>query len=126
MAVFKNIAQLRGLTINGSHANGLSYVPYDGYIAQLHEGERVLTAKENSTYTSNGAARSTEMSIMAAEIRILNAKLDKLTEQNERLMSAQIRATVESSNTNSERVVEGITKATERAAYATTIEKGYK
>lgn len=32
--------------INGSHANGLSYVPYDGYIAELHRGERVLTAAE--------------------------------------------------------------------------------
>ena len=126
-AIFKNIAQLRGLTINGSHANGLSYVPFDGYVAQLHEGERVLTAKENSMYTPSEVTRdSTEMSIMAAEIRTLNAKLDKLTEQNERLMTAQIRATVESNNSSSERVVEGITKATERAAYATTIEKGYR
>lgn len=37
--------------INGSHANGLSYVPFDGYIAQLHKGERVLTAGENRAYT---------------------------------------------------------------------------
>jgi hypothetical protein len=27
----------------GSHATGLSVVPYDGYIAELHEGEAVLT-----------------------------------------------------------------------------------
>ena len=33
---------------NGSHANGLAYVPYDGYIAELHKGERVLTASENA------------------------------------------------------------------------------
>lgn len=32
--------------IDGSHANGLDYVPYDGYIAELHKGERVLTADE--------------------------------------------------------------------------------
>lgn len=32
--------------INGSHALGLDYVPFDGYIAELHKGERVLTAKE--------------------------------------------------------------------------------
>lgn len=30
-----------------SHAYGLKYVPYDGYPALLHEGERVMTAAEN-------------------------------------------------------------------------------
>ena len=35
-----------------SNANGLSYVPYDGYIALLHEGERVLTANEAKEYNS--------------------------------------------------------------------------
>lgn len=36
---------------NGSHYNGLDYVPFDGYNARLHEGERVLTKKENEQYT---------------------------------------------------------------------------
>lgn len=40
---------------NGSHYNGLSYVPFDGYNARLHEGERVLTAKENKEYTDSKA-----------------------------------------------------------------------
>jgi len=31
---------------NGSHASGLDYVPFDGYIAELHKGERVQTADE--------------------------------------------------------------------------------
>lgn len=30
-----------------NHAYGISYVPYDGYQAILHQGERVLTASEN-------------------------------------------------------------------------------
>lgn len=32
--------------IDGSNANGLDYVPFDGYLSQLHEGESVLTAEE--------------------------------------------------------------------------------
>ena len=39
---------------DGSHANGLAFVPYDGYIAQLHYGERVLTKEENRDYTGGG------------------------------------------------------------------------
>lgn len=31
---------------HGSHANGLDYVPFDGYRAILHKGERVQTAPE--------------------------------------------------------------------------------
>jgi hypothetical protein len=35
------------------HANGLPWVPYDGYLSVLHRGERVLTASENRNYTYN-------------------------------------------------------------------------
>lgn len=35
-----------GGATNGSHANGLDYVPFDGYIAELHKGEMILTADE--------------------------------------------------------------------------------
>lgn len=43
-------------SVNGSHAGGLDYVPYDGYIAQLHKGERILTATEaqQRTLTEEG------------------------------------------------------------------------
>ena len=39
----------------GSHANGLPFVPYDGYLAQLHKGERVVPAREvqSRSYNSN-------------------------------------------------------------------------
>lgn len=33
--------------VDGSHAGGLDYVPYDGYIAELHKGERILTEDES-------------------------------------------------------------------------------
>lgn len=35
---------------DGSHAAGLAYVPNDGYVAQLHRGEMVLTALEAKAY----------------------------------------------------------------------------
>lgn len=45
-------------TISGSHANGLDYVPFNGYVAELHQGERVLTKQEAKEYNDgNGGSR---------------------------------------------------------------------
>lgn len=41
--------------IAGSHAAGLAYVPHDNYVANLHKGERVLTAQEAASYRGGGA-----------------------------------------------------------------------
>lgn len=40
-------------SVNGSHATGLDYVPFNGYVAQLHEGERVLTKEEAKNYNKS-------------------------------------------------------------------------
>lgn len=42
-------------TPDGSHRSGLDYVPFDGYMAQLHAGERVLTAAEANAYRTGTA-----------------------------------------------------------------------
>ena len=34
---------------------GLSYVPSDGYVARLHQGEGVLTASENRKFQQGGS-----------------------------------------------------------------------
>ena len=48
----------------GSFANGLSYVPYDGFSAVLHEGERVLTAEENRAYNKGASGNSSGITII--------------------------------------------------------------
>lgn len=48
--VVRKVAGAVSDLLDGSHANGLAYVPFDGYIAELHKGERVLTAQENQEY----------------------------------------------------------------------------
>ena len=45
-----NEAKSAARSVDGSHAGGLDYVPYNGYIAELHEGERVLTKQQNEDY----------------------------------------------------------------------------
>ena len=60
MNVFDNVARkLIGDVIDGSHANGLAYVPFDGYVAELHRGERVLTAQENQEYNRGRSGSGT-------------------------------------------------------------------
>ena len=38
------------LNLDGTHAVGLDYVPFDNYLAALHEGESVLTAEESRVW----------------------------------------------------------------------------
>lgn len=45
-------------------ANGFSYVPYDGFPAILHEGERVLTAEENKAYSRSATGNTSGITII--------------------------------------------------------------
>ncbi|MGC6588023.1 phage tail tape measure protein [Paenibacillus sp. Dod16] len=53
-----NIPEIPEIPVDGSHANGLANVPFDGYVAELHEGERVLTAEENKAYSAGSGDSS--------------------------------------------------------------------
>ena len=64
---------------NGSHANGLDYVPFNGYVAELHKGERVLTAKENENYTGGGD--------VVKAIKELTAAVKRQSEQQQDLLN---------------------------------------
>ena len=41
----------------GSHASGLDFVPFDGYVAKLHRGERIQTAAEASLLRMMGSTQ---------------------------------------------------------------------
>lgn len=56
---FSSVSDLLKRRVNGSHANGLDYVPFDGYVAELHQGEAVLTSSEASFLRSAMAAGRT-------------------------------------------------------------------
>lgn len=44
--------------VDGDHATGLDYVPFDGYLARLHRGEAVLTAAEAAAYRSGQSGQT--------------------------------------------------------------------
>ena len=51
---------------NGSHASGLDYVPFDGYLAELHRGERVQTADEANDWRSGLMAAKNAVNFTAS------------------------------------------------------------
>jgi hypothetical protein len=54
------------LGADGSNANGLDYVPFDGYRSILHQGEAVITARGNDALGMMASALTEMRTIMAA------------------------------------------------------------
>lgn len=54
-----------GADVDSHNAQGLDYVPFDGYVSSLHRGERILTAAENAAYTQG------QTQTMPQEIRVV-------------------------------------------------------
>ena len=62
-------ALLDSYKIDGSHAAGLYRVPYDGYVAELHRGERVLTSGEADAYNALERYEGTGRTMTAQDFR---------------------------------------------------------
>lgn len=60
-------------SVDGSHAGGLPYVPWDNYVALLHKGERVLTATENQALDTLAGSFAAPASVTAADLRTVTA-----------------------------------------------------
>ena len=58
------------------HANGIWNVPWDGYPAILHKGERVMTARENQRYTYNNYFGNVNLN-NGLEIEALTESIDR-------------------------------------------------
>ena len=61
-----------GRSVDGSHASGLSYVPFDGYLARLHRGEAVLTASEAAAYRGGTAQNNNKTVNVTINTRTLS------------------------------------------------------
>lgn len=55
--------------IDGSHRTGLDYVPYDGYVAELHRGEKIVPAEQNN-----------DSNVSKGDTYILQVKMDEVDE----------------------------------------------
>ena len=67
------------------HANGLPFVPYDGYLAYLHRGERVMPAQQNKNYTYNSNNYFGNVNLNNGQD--IDALCERIDQRNRRQMS---------------------------------------
>ena len=80
--------------IHGSHKTGLQRVPFDGYVAELHKDERVLTEKEAAEYSSfDSGAIVSELAALRKEFAQLRAERAQDASKAEQQRNQQTDAT---------------------------------
>jgi tape measure domain-containing protein len=97
---------------NGSHKNGLDFVPFDGYRAELHKGERVLTASQ----ARNDGAISQEV---VAELKALRAEVAQLRAEQHDQTGAVIQSNYDANDRAADKVVTGTKDASKDVVWAT-------
>ena len=86
---------------DGSKACGLSYVPFDGYVAELHKGERIMTASENRAYSNPPRSYGRNVSSGGNAFNITINGINKTTDQ---IMNELVARIKEAANTMGEAV----------------------
>jgi TP901 family phage tail tape measure protein len=113
-----NLALIGVTRVDGSHAGGLSYVPTDGYIAELHKGERVLTAPEASKYNSGDDLKDVMVALLE-EVAALRADQERQTDK-------QIEAAFIASDDNAGKIKQGVKEAAKDKVWAAKNEQEAK
>ncbi|MEC3765013.1 phage tail length tape measure family protein [Cupriavidus sp. SS-3] len=110
------VKELEWAKANGSHADGLASVPFDGYRAILHAGERVLTAEDNRIFSGidwrqfgrgDGALQA-----LVGELRSVKEEVAKLRAQQKKEHDDSVRSNRESAAA----IAEASREATKEAA----------
>lgn len=98
---------------HGSHADGLNSVPFDGYKAELHKNEMVLTADVANHIRESMNNGSTSSQVIVQTDPALLAEIQQLRAQVERLESEQRRANgkAEQQRTDQQRATESVARA---------------
>ena len=117
-ALFNRLAVMNGIRVNGSHKNGLDNVPFDGYVAELHKGERVLTASENRTYDSEMASVTASL---VAEVISLREEVMLLRKENREDARMQATVTVKASEVSAKTIVDGVDEASSKQVYSNNL-----
>jgi TP901 family phage tail tape measure protein len=107
--------------IDGSHANGLGFVPFDGYRAELHKGEAVLTASENKQYQMGVGGSKGNNSDVVAELKAMRDEVRQLKEEQRQQTASLIGANYDAQQRNADAVVVGMDDVIGSAARATAI-----
>lgn len=84
-----NISKLTELNIPKLKV-GMANVPYDDYLALLHKGERVLTAKENREYTNGTDTPSGNTNVDNSFNLTINSPKETSPAENARLLRREV------------------------------------
>lgn len=98
--------------VDGSHADGLSYVPFNGYVAELHKGEAVLTASENREYQQGSGNED-----VCNELRNLRAELAQLRAEQAQQTGALITSNFDAHEQTAQTIATGTKDAAQTSSY---------